>query len=326
MDVKEFVLPQKIFLVALIIICLKSIAFGQPQALPAYERQLMDLAKVRFRADDYANELATGRLFQIYAQLQEQLAWAKSLQGLLDKPDLSTAAIDHLQDLSQQIRAFYKSYISTEILGDKEAYEKPDLIIILGAGGAQTLEERTQSALPLIKRFPEAKVLVSGGGRGIRLESEEMRRMLVEKGVDGARVIEESDSLDTLGNAVFSKLVMSQQKIAARTILLVTSDFHAPRALLIFKSILGGNARIAAVLAPHPASDSEQRIDKELKNGAESLREMLSYQKIPGAITARRIEDPSSALYQMVIHHDLYKNRWDLIRKYETGAESQTEQ
>ncbi len=91
----------------------------------------------------------------------------------------------------------------------------------------------------LARRFPEAKVLVTGGVGALFLEGEadadSAPRLLVALGVSPERLILENQSRNTYENAVFSKRMADPQP--GETWLLVTSAFHMPRSMGLFREV-----------------------------------------------------------------------------------------
>ncbi len=99
--------------------------------------------------------------------------------------------------------------------------------------------ERISQTLALARRFPEAKVLVSGGNFGEIPggpgEAEAMRQMLVAEGLDDHRLVLEERSRNTFENAVYSVALAKPRP--GQTWLLVTSAFHMPRAVGCFRHV-----------------------------------------------------------------------------------------
>lgn len=96
---------------------------------------------------------------------------------------------------------------------------------------------RITTTLALARRYPEARVLVSGGiaaiiPRGFA-EADLTRSILVEDGLDERRIMIEPRSRNTYENAVFSKELARPKE--GQTWLLVTSAFHMPRAVGCFR-------------------------------------------------------------------------------------------
>jgi uncharacterized SAM-binding protein YcdF (DUF218 family) len=98
--------------------------------------------------------------------------------------------------------------------------------------------ERLTEAVVLARRFPQAKIVFSGGNgalayRGLT-EAEVVRRFFLEMGVDLSRVTFEDRSRTTYENALFTKDVLGPRP--GERWLLVTSAFHMPRALRVFRA------------------------------------------------------------------------------------------
>ncbi len=138
----------------------------------------------------------------------------------------------------------------------EERFQRPaalpahvDGIVVLGGGleGAINLArggyemnsggDRFVEAAALARRFPNAKVLVTGGMGTVFLEGEgdgeTAPRLLGALGVAPERLILESKSRNTAENATFSK-ALAQPK-PGETWLLVTSAFHMPRSVGLFR-------------------------------------------------------------------------------------------
>jgi uncharacterized SAM-binding protein YcdF (DUF218 family) len=126
--------------------------------------------------------------------------------------------------------------------------EKVDGIVVLGGGfeGAINLArggyelnaggDRMVETAILARRFPTAKVVVSGGTGELFLDGEgdaaTAPRLLGALGVTADRLILENKSRNTYENAVFTKALVTPKP--GETWLLVTSAFHMPRAKALF--------------------------------------------------------------------------------------------
>ncbi|MBZ9759814.1 YdcF family protein [Mesorhizobium sp. CA8] len=106
--------------------------------------------------------------------------------------------------------------------------------IVRGGYELNASGDRIVEAAVLARRFPTAKVVVTGGplemiGEG---DADAAPRLLTALGVSADRLILENKSRTTYENAVFTKrLVMPKP---GETWLLVTSAFHMPRAKALF--------------------------------------------------------------------------------------------
>jgi uncharacterized SAM-binding protein YcdF (DUF218 family) len=97
--------------------------------------------------------------------------------------------------------------------------------------------ERLTTAASLARRFPNARIVLTGGDGALLphgfSEARAMGDLLVELGVDPARLVLEAASRTTWENAVLSHgLVRSS---AGDTWVLVTSGWHMPRAIGCFR-------------------------------------------------------------------------------------------
>lgn len=129
----------------------------------------------------------------------------------------------------------------------------PAPVGILLLGGAQDMSvsvargrpalneagERFLEAAVLARRFPEAKILFSGGAGGILFEDErEARgaaRIFSELGIARDRLLLEDQARNTYQNAVLMK-AMAKPKPGERW-LLVTTASHMPRAMGCFRQV-----------------------------------------------------------------------------------------
>lgn len=129
------------------------------------------------------------------------------------------------------------------------APERVDVIIMLGgatmarpstARGITELNDagdRLVTTLWLAQQYPEARILISGGS-GAMFENGEpeattAERLFVAHGVDRARLILEDASRNTEENVAFTKDLLGEDP--GGTIVLVTSAFHMPRSIGIFR-------------------------------------------------------------------------------------------
>jgi uncharacterized SAM-binding protein YcdF (DUF218 family) len=129
--------------------------------------------------------------------------------------------------------------------------EKIDGIVVLGGGfeGAINLArggyemnsggDRYVEAAILARRFPSARILVSGGTGAMLLNAEAdadtAPRLLAALGVAPERLILENRSRNTAENAEFSKELVKPGP--GETWLLVTSAYHMPRAVGLFRKV-----------------------------------------------------------------------------------------
>ncbi len=102
--------------------------------------------------------------------------------------------------------------------------------------GLNEAAERITSFVALARRYPQARLIYSGGSGLLRnqqaREADLAHPMLQALGIDDARILYERESRNTWENAVYSQR-LAQPK-AGETWVLVTSAWHMPRAVGCF--------------------------------------------------------------------------------------------
>jgi uncharacterized SAM-binding protein YcdF (DUF218 family) len=133
----------------------------------------------------------------------------------------------------------------------------PDGIIVLGgaingAGRANEVvlnegAERLTIVPELARRYPNARILFSGGSGALigdgEAEAKLALRLLESRGVARGRIIIEDHSRNTVENAIYSKAIA--QPNPGERWLLVTSAYHMPRAVGVFR-------KAGFSVEPHP--------------------------------------------------------------------------
>lgn len=131
-------------------------------------------------------------------------------------------------------------------------------IVVLGqslnpdASVPPLLQARIDAAARLHAEYPEAPIIVSGGDPADSGTTEAwiMAKLLVQtRGVPPASLVIESRAQNTVQNAMLSLPLVPRE---ARHILLVTSDFHCPRASYIFEAAARAAGREQLTVTPHP--------------------------------------------------------------------------
>ena len=112
-------------------------------------------------------------------------------------------------------------------------------VLVLGAGvlpdkePSQILLERLKTALYLFQSGRTPWILVSGDNRSVYYnEPQAMRRWLLKQGVPPTHVIS-----DYAGRRTYDSLRRAQAVFGVRRAVVVTSDFHLPRALYLASSM-----------------------------------------------------------------------------------------
>jgi uncharacterized SAM-binding protein YcdF (DUF218 family) len=137
--------------------------------------------------------------------------------------------------------------------------------------GLNEAAERMTEAVALARRFPEARLVLTGGSAALLAaqapEAIAMGRLLEALGVARERITLESRSRDTYENAVFTRRMVNPA--AGERWLLVTTAWHMPRAMGCFR-------RAGFAVEPWPVDyRTSGRIELWLNTGIpEGLRQM----------------------------------------------------
>nr|WP_204326800.1 YdcF family protein [Rhizobium lusitanum] len=97
--------------------------------------------------------------------------------------------------------------------------------------------DRLIEALRLAQKFPQARILISGGdgsiGGAYEGDAVISERFFTALGISTSRMIEDKTSRTTFENAVNTKQLLAQNGLS--DCLLITSGFHMPRSMGIFR-------------------------------------------------------------------------------------------
>jgi SanA protein len=129
----------------------------------------------------------------------------------------------------------FPAYGRSRILNSAELPTLKAPVLILGAGvlpdrePTQVLQARLQTALDLYRSGKVSWFLVSGDNRTANYnEPQAMRRWLLRQGVPATHIVSDYAGRRTYDSLKRIKMVFGVQKVVV-----VTSDFHLPRALFI---------------------------------------------------------------------------------------------
>lgn len=116
-----------------------------------------------------------------------------------------------------------------------------DAIVVLGcrvlpSGQLTTAAEGRASAAAAAYRAGVAPCVIASGGRrwGAQIEALALRDAMVTHGVPASAIVAELWSLTTYENAVFTAALL--RKTGARNAVVVTCEWHVPRALMSFRA------------------------------------------------------------------------------------------
>lgn len=114
----------------------------------------------------------------------------------------------------------------------------PDVSAARGVVALNEAAERITAAAALARRYPNARIIYSGGSNAVLADRIPEAPFAVQElealGVAHDRITAEEQSRNTIENAVFSRL-LAQPKPGERW-LLITSAYHMPRAMAAFRA------------------------------------------------------------------------------------------
>lgn len=134
--------------------------------------------------------------------------------------------------------------IHRDVLPDGLPDDNSLCIAVLGfqlmhdGGMAPELEGRCETALDSAKKYPNAFLLVTGGGTAYgnrsATEADVMAKWLEERGIDPERILIENRSLTTDQNAAFSCEILTKSYPEVKSIAIVSSDYHIALGSMLF--------------------------------------------------------------------------------------------
>lgn len=116
-----------------------------------------------------------------------------------------------------------------------------DYVIVLGARvldentPCRALENRLKIAIDYLNKFPESKVIVTGG-QGldeVASEASVMKRYLINHGINSERILVEDKSRNTFENLNNSKKILGDTE----EIMIISSNYHVFRAKMLARRV-----------------------------------------------------------------------------------------
>jgi len=138
--------------------------------------------------------------------------------------------------------------------------ENPDLVIVMGCQTygykpSKLLKSRLDKSVEVLNKYPEVLCIVSGGQGPDETvpEAVAMKKYLVDNGIDEKRIYEESESSSSMKNLIFSKKTAADNNLKSKNIIIITNEYHVPRAMMIAKRVYADtDAKLYAVKAKLP--------------------------------------------------------------------------
>lgn len=134
----------------------------------------------------------------------------------------------------------------------------PQAILVLGGDTA-----RDRFAAQFARHHPQLPVWISSGSN-----PEYARWVFEQAGVPLNRLKLDYRAVDTVSN--FTSVVGDLQRRQIRSVYLITSDYHMPRAELVGRLVLGSRG-VSLVPVPVPGKWPQEPLSKTVRDGARAL-------------------------------------------------------
>lgn len=276
--------------------------------------------------DQYLKDLVEqGLLDECYQSLVTARRWLWAMIELAPNPESFQRAASDVHRGIDQIVGFYVDYCrESQWLGPPRESGGIDVLIILACKDTDVLRRRVQGCRDLIEVNPQTILVLCGGGfNASRTESDAMLASFREMNLQVRRVVQEEDSIDTIGNAVFSNLILRREGLLedGARIVVASSAFHMVRSHNLFRKVYGPGFDISGFLVR--TTDDEGKLAKlaahELSSDSRSSRDIFSFPDLLDFRYGTREIAPGSVVtlfYQLICNHDFYRFRYDLVRRY----------
>ena len=315
--------------------------------MKGYRERFQDLTDLYNTYDEnkFNEQIFRGELDSQFEYIFKEGLWLNKLKRMREDKKKIDFYLSMLLDVKERIMDCYIKHFREHRDIEEGCNEfSPDIIIGLGCNNSLGfLDKRIERIAEISKKYNESQILLSGGGfeLGGTEASLMMERLVKKYSVERERIILEEDSMDTLGNATFTKLLLKQNKKlkGIKNILIITSPFHEVRARALFKSVYGKEYKI--LVTGHLYHINKDEFEKRCRIGLsdnhkemidklegdfdiDKFRKKLSEQEIRALYkfneTFSNIEeslgDEVSIFYEVFLNHQIYKERYDILRKY----------
>jgi len=150
-----------------------------------------------------------------------------------------------------------------DYVAQEDLLKNADLIFVFG--GAEP--ERALEAIKLFNDGWAEKIMFSGKGpsylENVKVsEAEKAKKIAKEMGINDDNIIIETESINTPENVAKSLVILKQQNIILKKVILVSAPYHLLRAYLTFKAFTGN----ASQLIRHAARIEGQTSNEYYKN------------------------------------------------------------
>ena len=231
---------KKAACILFLIICIFS--FSACGGSTAETKNVSETTTEKKSYDDIVNDILTcygsddANKDEQYASLFSELEEEDSL-----KAELVQGILDYCDYLNSD-----DFTINDSVLPDGLPETNELCIVVLGyqlnddGSMKNELKGRLNVALNCAEKYPNAYILVTGGGTAknnkTATEADQMAEYLEKNGVSSERIIIENKSLTTVQNAIFSEDILRENYPEVTSIAIVSSDYHIGYGSLLFEA------------------------------------------------------------------------------------------
>jgi len=216
-------------------------------------------------------------------------------KGLGQIPSETSKLLEELEQYDSQLAEAWTSILELWMHVNRESNvctdSVPDVpseslcIVTLGyhlnddGSMSKELVGRCETALKCANAYPDAYVLVTGGGTAYRnpyaTEADSMAEWLIDQGVDPDRILIENNSLTTSENAAYSYQVIQNAGLHFDNYIIVTSDYHIRRGYMVFQTQLKLSGDTGNVVG-HAAWRTEHDCSPDISIQASEVRQVYT--------------------------------------------------
>lgn len=144
-----------------------------------------------------------------------------------------------------------------------------NIAIILGTKPSEWLNRRCNSIIDLYKVWLIQKIICSGKYSFLTqdpwyIEADFISDYLISNWVYINDILKEIESMDTVGNVYFSKIIIENNFPQTNRIYISTMDFHLPRVMYICNQIFQKNANIVYIWSKDIIADLNFDYDQKV--------------------------------------------------------------
>lgn len=124
-------------------------------------------------------------------------------------------------------------------------------------------KQRAEIGVQIYLKGFAGKLILSGGFKDKKYNyshASMMKKYAVSRGVKEKDIILEEKSIDTVGQAVFTKIISDKNNL--KTLTIISSNYHLPRVIEIFSFVFGNISKIEYKGVNFPASPNTENKEK----------------------------------------------------------------